>query len=524
MNRILFFLAIFFTLPASMAHAIEINEEGAKTLQHSFQEMLDYQKTVNEGFGSVQVIYDKDVSIEQKSDHYVITLPNISLKSPETAEQEETISFNIGSLIINATPSDKEHFWNMTLSMSDKMTVIDNDGQEILSMAAQDQKTVALFNDQLGYFTKFNTVLSDITLSAAENETDAKLGGLQLYMNLDEDENGLFSGPGHILLSNFSIDPPHQDERVQVGELRVDYTMDQVKMPTLQEYKAKIEKHLNTLNALQESSEASTVSDEDVLNMLYDLYDFEINGFSFSYSGKNIEVIAKNETGESFKLRNGFLGMNFSGFKQEDGVMGMKFSYGGLTTPEDIKDIAPENANFELRASNIPYKTLTDVATNTIQAISQNPETAQMAGLGVMMRVPAILAQAETKLSFKDNGVSNNTYDVKLNGDIMTDMSSVTGFSAKFKSVFEGLDALLSVLETNAAEEESIDTFEYGELMSNLMSLKKVGTAGTGPNGKPAYSFILETTPQGQVLINGQDIQSVFSDDAGSQVAPASPQ
>jgi hypothetical protein len=169
-------------------------------------------------------------------------------------------------------------------------------------------------------------------------------------------------------------------------------------------------------------------------------------------------------------------------------------------------DVVPQDLKFKVRAEKIPVKTLSDLGTNTMTAIAENPEMMQMAGFGMAMKLPAILSQAGTRIVIEDNYMKNALYHAALKGQITADINAVGSAVGKINGVFEGLDALYALASQNAENTALKDAAEFKDLMRNLDMLKSYGTPGTGPNGKPAYVYEFELTPQGKFLLNGQEM------------------
>lgn len=515
MARILSILTLFLIFPVFNAHASTTNEQDAAILKSSFQDILDYQKTVNEGFGTVEVVYEGELSVTQESEHYAITLPRILLKSPE--QDLEKLSFDLGIIQIIAMRDDSnEGYWKTSLQFPSVMQVTDGEGDIPFEISFKEQNAIGVFNDALGYFTKINMSLSDISFKANGEDAGMALGGAQIYMNLFEEEDGSFTGPGHVLLSDFKVSPEtDEDEGVNLGEIKLDYNLDQIILPTIKEYQIKLLKYSDTFQTLSNIDNDENIEDvnpQDIVNMFMDLYDFKMNGFGFSYSVKDAEVTSSNPDINQFKIGAAKLGLEAKGFNTEAGSFSNYFSYSGFEPAENLRGIAPESGVINIRADKFPYLTLQKVFKNTMAAIAENPDSAEMAGLGIMMRLPAILSQAGTQLSVIDNGFKNDVYDLSLNGSVNTDLSAMIGFMAKFKAVFEGMDDLLARLSSDSVSEDDAQEYGYYDVIDSLEKLKTIGTKEKGPNGKNAYGFIFETTPQGQFLLNGKDAMSVLND------------
>ncbi len=294
-----------------------------------------------------------------------------------------------------------------------------------------------------------------------------------------------------------------------------------MKLPTLQEYQAKFEKHATTLEALYSTDQKiqEEIDPNAVIEMFTDLYNFEMDGMSFAYSVKDATDTAnsqdENREYDAINLASATLGFGFDGLAQEKGSLNIKLGYDDFVispTEEFRSTTMPNDLNIDISALNIPYQSLIQMAQTTMASVAQNPESANMAGLGLMMRLPAILAQSETQIVVENNGVKNDIYDLSLNGKVMTDLESMIGFSAQFNAVFQGLDELFSVVKTETEKANPPSEHQYYGFFTQLQKLKSIGVSETNESGKPAYSFNFETTPQGQMMINGQDAMTVFSE------------
>lgn len=503
---------ISFGLP-SFAYAT--NDEAATKLKTAFQEILDYQKTIHETFGDIELNYDGELTVTKEPTFYTITFPRILISEPETNEGQKTKEiFDIGVITINAMADEKPGYWKTVMTLPNELKLGPEDGKEFV-VSFSEQRNIGLFNEKLGHFTKMDMNISDIQFAEAGENTGVSLGGVQLYTNMDENTDGKFSGPGHVTISNLVIAPPEEEGTVKLGEFKVDFGIQNAVLPTLQEYKEKFLKHGETFKALEnidaDDKEATAASGQAFIDMLYDMYDFELDGFSFSYSGKNI-VAESNDPNKSFSLGSAKMGFGFDGIASEKGNLHIDANYKDIKSPaldESANKAIPQTGKLDLKAINIPYTSLSQIFSSTASAIAKDPDSAQMAAIGVMMRLPAVLGQAETKIMLENNGVKNEIYDLNLNGEIFTDLTSMIGFAAKFNAIFEGMDELISVLDTNLAEGEK----ENNKITGTVDMLKKwqaIGKQTSGPNGKAAYAFDIETTPTGQLLVNDQDISEVL--------------
>ena len=515
MTRIFGLFLVFICL-ASPTYAVEINESGAQTLQKTLQDMLDYQKTVNEAFGSVKVDYEGEINVKQETEYYTVTLPRILLKTPEHLKEQmegKSSVFDVGVITINATPDEKDDYWKTVWTFPSEMALTDDDGQSFV-VTFGEQSTVALLSEQLGYFTKLNANFSNMRFKESGKAIGLNIGNFQIYTNLEQQENNAFSGPFNVSLTDLLIEPPENQDKIAIGELSIKGNMHSLILPTLKEYEEKLLKHAAVFENLTSDEDINNISGQQVSDMIFDLYDFNMSGFDFEYGLKNFSLTSnpKNETNviDDLKIGSAYAGFGFDGLNAEKGSMSIKTGYADMVAThedEDFKSFVPQTTKFDVAVKNVPFPALTELGKNTFKSITQSPETAQMVGIGLMMKVPAILSQAGTQILIEKNGAKNDIYDISFDGKLVSDLTAIMGFTAKFKTVFEGLDSVLSLARGKPEHQELTDTLE---------KLKEIGQKETGPNGKAAYSFTFEATPEGTFLVNGKDA-SVLS---GEQAPP----
>ena len=536
----LFAFALYIFFPAcALAQAYtgsKTNDQEAQRLKASFQELLDYQKVANEAFGNIEVTYKGELTIERQQDYYTLTFPHIYLSgSVDESAADDVLSakqvVDIGVFTLNAMADEKPGYWKIVLTLPEKITVYDalkgRDDPEAFSFTIGQQRTIAYFSEKLCSFTKMDLNLSDLNFLAGGTQTGINIGGIQVYTKLEEQENGSYSGPGHVLVKNLHVSPPNQAAAVTMDELKLSFSFGDFAIPSLKETQKKIMKHKETLQKLQAldgqtDESAPQVDPQNVINMIYDFYDFDMDSFSFAYSAKNINItmpppiMEKENSAPDFKtmqIASGRFGTGATGLKTDEGALRIEWAYDGFKTTQEnpeITDIVPQNLKINLEAQNVPYNTFGELANNTLQSIAQNPDAMQTAWLSIMMRLPAIISQAGTQIMINDNNINNHLYDITLDGKITTDLSAITGFALKLNLLFEGMETLINAMQNHSIKQENSETNEYKEFIATLEKIKNVGHAATGKNNNPAYSYTIELNQQGEPTINGVRATTVF--------------
>lgn len=179
--------------------------------------------------------------------------------------------------------------------------------------------------------------------------------------------------------------------------------------------------------------------------------------------------------------------------------MHLKLGFSGLksdTDKQDTDDLTPENANIDIKVDNVPYTTLQKLSENSFEAISESPENAQLVGLGLMMRLPMIMSQANTSITVDNNLIEGDLYSVKANGNASADLVAALGFTVDVKASFAGLDKVIDILNSADAESES-EGQDFGQQLETLREM--------GQKDGDVYKYHFELTETGQFTINGAD-------------------
>ncbi len=491
--------------------AAEINEAGAQTLKTAFQNILDHQALFVDIFTDARIENLGELSVKQEKDFYTITLPHILIKSKDETQKD---IFDLGVIVINAQPDELPNHWKTVMTLPARMTLKD-DTEILIIIDIADQRSIGLFNDILGYWTKYDINLSNMKMNSIKDKIYTTIGGFQLYSNLTGNDDGSYSGPGHLKLQNMVFEQIGEQETVSAREILFESDIDAVTLPTLVTYRSKIEKHKDALKSMGKIGGPEDTADikqnsKQLTDSILDVYAIDMNGFNFKYSLKDYDISLEKKQ-HSLSLGSAHLGMGFGNLKSESGTLNLSFGYDGLNKSprdKDLEDVIPDTAKYNLRAEKIPYTSLTQMAKSTFTSISENPDSAQIAGLGILMRLPAILGQAGTQIIMEENNMKNEIYDFNMDGKVVTDLTSVMGFNAKFTALFKGMEKLLSIAQEKSANPENPHSKNYQSLADALTDLLAISKPSN--NAPDTHEFVLETTPDGKVTINGHDTREVM--------------
>ncbi len=527
-----FFIFTLFIIFPIQSYAAQINEAGAEKLRKTLQDTLDYQKEVNEAFGSLSIVYEGDLKVEAKKGFYSATLPHMKITSPDKLQEEGlSFTFDIGTISLNAIPSDDEKHWNVNIAWPSKMSMYENANEDVMDLVVGEQNIIAVLDNRLGFFTKLNADFKSVQVLLDGQDTGVSFGGIRIYQNFEEKEDTYFSGPFNIKFTDVSIKPNDtlneregaSDSSLTASELKIVSTLERAQLPTLNEYKEIILKQaaqFKTILDVENNPEAEP-DFAGLFEALKAMYSYNMDGFLFGYSLKDLEILDQDTP--PIKIGAAAIGLGFNGLGTEKGSMYIKST--GRDFPvelgdPDLKEFMPDNTQLLIRAENVPYKTLGGIFDNSIRAIAEDPNNSEMVGLGIMMRLPGVLSQAGSKITIEDNYLGNKNYNVSVNGNVNADVSSMLGFTTTGKVLFEGLDKLLTMAGNKLDGGDMAAAFTYGPIQSTLLQFKSIAKPDAAPSGKSAYALNISTSADGQVLVNGQNAMLLLG--GGPALVPTS--
>ncbi len=511
-------IVVILAFATSQAKAMETNPEGAEKLRASFQDMLDYQQTVNKAFGSIKIEYQGNLHVEPSDGFYAITFPYIKISSVEPTEEKAKEKFtnpvfDIGVIKVNAVATEKSGYWQTTWALPSEMKMSDDSGEDFI-ISFKDQNIVAVLNEKLGYFTKINSILSSISFIDGGKDTGLSIGSIKALTNLDEGSNNKYAGPFQVAINDITIAPPESGDITTLDSFSFEGNVADMTLPSLSEYKQKIMQHsdvFESLGTIEKEEDIEGLDQQKITDMLFDLYDFDMSSFNFHYGIKGLNVKSapsKTKTVlENFSLGSADFGFGFENLNSESGTMSIAIGYKEMNSESEdseYSDFIPKTLRFDMKAQKIPYATLTQVAQNSMKSVIQTPETAQMVGVGLMMKIPAVLSQAGTEIIFNNNGFGNDIYDFYSEGKMSADLTAAMGFTAQFVTVFDGLDTVISMMKENPEHEDTLKT---------LTKMKEIGALQDDGSHGNAYKYDLQAHADGSITINGKSTKELFPEE-----------
>lgn len=510
MKRLLQFSTLALLAYSSMTpvSAQELDADGQR-LKAMFDKLIQNQ----ENAPAYPIKFDGDVAVEQSGEYYAVTLPYATVDYPDGSK------FEIGMIAINASAHEQPDQWKMTFAIPTPIQYTDAKDGEGFIVNIGGQRASGIYNDTLGYFSKLDANYKDISMTNINNEFSFNLPEARIVYDLDSDESGLWSGPIYFSSNNINLNIPNQGGEVfKMGALNLNMEMFKYNPASMDMYKEK-------LQSLAQSEDGKTQVDPSVMNDLVGAF-FELIGDGFTSEYQMSDIVIKGgdkQKFETLKLDNINFGFDMTGFLKNSVAFDLRMGYDGFDIsplPEDFPDVAPKNFNLDLSLENIPFKEISELGQSTAEIAMGTPQMAQMAGMSVLFKLPALLSEAGTSLVINNNYLGNDTYHVDIDGKVVTDLKAVNSATADITGKIKNLDTLMQSLGTYI--QSNPDDKQMTQALMGLQMAKGFGEQQTDENGDPVHVFKFIMNPQGQMLLNGNDMSLLMGmPPAGQRQAPS---
>lgn len=492
-------------LPSSLAHA-QSTEDQLKSI---FEQIIENQKAEAELDEEIGLSFDGDVVVEPIDDYYAITMPHIKVN------YEDGDVLDIGIISINASEHDKDGQWKMSVAIPSKIALKDAAGSDIIRISSASQKAAGIWDETLQNFAKLEATYTDILVESSDPEFKMNLPAINIRNNLEQDTDGLWSGEYFVMSDGLKLSAKKNDTNLEIGETKMRVDIDR--------YDAEISASFKDTIAQLRSGDKNLSPDETaaLADSIINTILTSGNGFTSNYSVSGINMSSKDKFGETSAFTFGKVnfGFDLTGFLNNDVMVALRASHNDfevLNQKEQFKGFDPSNSNIDIKLQNIPITDVLNTSRNVIKSIAQNPDTAAMAGLSLILKIPAILSQAKTKLSIADSFISSDEYKVTLDGNVIADITAANSATGEANAKFFGLDKILAKAQVLADNPDTPDKARFDEIRRKLLMLKSIGKVETAQDGQfyHSYNFIMD--PKGQMLLNGQDVRTL-----GAKPAPA---
>jgi hypothetical protein len=482
------FAVLAFFCSLSPARAQDVTEEEARRLQGVFQKTLEDQQAqiAAQTQRPRKLVLKGDVTVEPAQSYYAITLPELSLEYPGGSH------LDIGLISLNALPHEEAGRFKMTMAMPTPILGFNAAGQETMRIDIGFQKAAGIWHEGLQNFITLDSLYRNIEITFKDRKGDGSMsiGDLRLRYDLKEDGPGRLSGPSRLEISNIDMTSA-RGGAMSLGKLSLSLMLDKALAQLVQE-----DGDAQTL---------STINFAEGMELALGLDNFETSS-----------ATAPDGTQETLSLKQGGIDFSYGKGSGEFVNADLGFQFSGAAAgnaPPELSELLPQSGQFKLTHHNIPLGTINEALANS----------GQMPGVGLLLKLPAFMAEAGSYLELRETGLQNDHYDIDMDMRVNADLSAANSATATGTLRFAGLDKTLSLAQ--AASDDAKNPKQAASMRSLagfLEGLKPAGRVEETDDGArgPVHIFDLEMNKTGQILINGQNAFSLL----GGAPRPSAPQ
>ncbi len=501
------FLVALFAAPAQAA----LDPAASERLKAQITETLEQLKQKQAARG-VQLTFEGAVAVEQNSTYLAITLPHMKY----IARDRSTV--DLGIIAINAAPGTPPGRWNFTAALPTAIVFRDAAGQNSGVLRIGEQMFAAVYDENFRNFLQMDARYKNLSIEGGSGSKNATIGDVSYTYELMEDAGTKrWSGPAKVILNDLVVVEPDTSGKATLKTMQID-------MGT---YGFSFTDHLAFQDQVEAIAESAKLDGPEGVNVsgahaqgLYNLFFNYMtsvwDGFDMKISTQGFSLSQPNKTpgGGPTNVNLGDLTVFFSmkGFRDPKLTMQTTVSMKDLAIdppPPTFDQATPSTLNIDMTVNNLPFRDIGKLGKQALDHSVANPGAAQMTMLQTMMTAPQILTQAGTTLSLRDTGMSNKDYNLTLKGDVTANAQALMGATGTARMDVEGIDVIIAGLNERIANPtiDAVRKARAEQALSGFTMLRMVGKED--PTNKNRRSYDFELTPEGKMMLNGTDIQTL---------------
>lgn len=493
------------------AAARAATDQTAK-IKSIFTEILDRQVQNAAKAGDQRKLqFDGEVTVERVDDYYAVTLPRMSVLYPGGERLE------VGMVSVNVTSPEsagalKPGQWKMTVALPTPIPGFDKNGVEIMRVSLASQRAAGIWDEALGNFVKLDAKYSGLKIDFPASRGHIAVPSISILYNLAEGSDKRLSGPLSFEFLQPEWDIPVTETKGRIARLALKMELQRFAADYLKKTNGFLPEKLDFSNP-----EFLQAGDGMKLSLAAKDADFSTPALPASGLRKS-----------SIKLKDGTFDLSVANVLSgvADVSVDLSFSdFGVAPSPApgtdaagDVTALIPAQGRVRITHDNIPV-------TGIVQAMANNSgPNAQMAGLAMMLKLPALFSQAGSLLTVEESTIGNDRYRIDLDGRAKADIAAALSATAEGKLSFAGLDEVIAILKAAPPRYQSRPDFVAGlnsarSFLEGLKQRGKAQTSSTPPT--PVYDYDFKLEPSGIFTVNGAGAVPVVPLSQPKAVPPA---
>lgn len=496
-------LAVFCLCTAPLT-ALANTDQTAK-IKAIFTDLLDRQiSNAAQNGDQRKMQFDGEVTVEPVNDYYAVTLPRLTVLYPNGEKLEiGMVSINVTSPEVAGPLSPGQ--WKMTLALPSPILGYGKDGAEIMRVSLDSQRAAGIWDESLGNFIKLDAKYSGLKIDFPTSQGHITIPNIAIVYNLTEDNEKRLSGPLSFNFMQSNWDIPALNTKGKIGILAFRLELQRFAASYLKETNGFLPEKIDFANP-------AFLKAGDGIKATLALGDMQFSAPAISALGTQQGSLNLASGGFKLDISNILSGTADASTDLSFSGLGVSPSPApGTDAAGDLTALIPARGNIKIMHDNIPV-------TGISQALANNTgPNAQMAGLAMMLKLPALFSQAGSLLKIEQSSIGNTRYRIDMSGQAKADIAAALSATAEGKMTFAGLDEVIAILQAAPARHKTRPDFIAGletarAFFENLKQQGKIRPA-TGRKPEPVYDYDFKLDPSGIFTING----------VGATPAPLSP-
>lgn len=466
---------------------------------------------IEDALGSVQWPWKAggEITVNEIGGAYHVIVPNVTLDPGQAFEAQSMGIFSLGDVSIIAKPLADDRY-HVDITIPNRMSFREPGGDVAALITIGKQRFEGVWVPAFETFIEADAAYQDIWLTVPGSQPMMTLAALTMRVAMEEIAPGSWSGPSVSKFSQLRFEVPESGERLRIGEFEVRAYVDALRLGDWSRFMREM---TGMIEQLQAQAGAAELDPAALLALLTDMPRL----FSGVWSDMTISNLTAQDADGARVFNMDRMAMYFgvNGVDQDRAGAQFRYEHSGLDVAalEGVtKRVVPGDMTLEIEAVDLPTQALWEGIIEVIKSSAEMPPG--LIQMMLLQRVTeAVFAASSglniTKLNFDAPGIN-----ITCTGGIKADGESMHGVTGQFDATVRGLDTMIAEM-SNAPEDENAI-----QIASALSLMQALGAAEPDQDGVSVRRYLLTIGADGQVLLNGNDLQAMLGPMMGQPAAP----
>ena len=176
------------------------------------------------------------------------------------------------------------------------------------------------------------------------------------------------------------------------------------------------------------------------------------------------------------------------------------------------KQVVPGDVTLEIEAVDLPTQALWEGIIEVIKSSAEMPP--ELIQMMLVQRVAEAVFAASSGLNITKLNLDAPGIDITCTGGIKADGTAMHGVTGQFDATVRGLDTMIAAISDAPQDENTM------QIASALSLMQALGATEPDQDGVSVRRYLLTIGADGQVLLNGNDLQAMLGPMTGQPPAP----